>query len=158
MYDWSKLDKLAQEAEQEKQLEEADKLRLEKELEAKRKLCDRVSDNLSIDLEKLNRLELSVLYELVLSFLDDEYNDSLFTEERKLAWKALKDPAFVNYVQLKQSSQNLIQQNELLKKLGVHLSKISSDASSIKATNFVSGMFAARQIGEEIAEGPSGGD
>ena len=78
--------------------------------------------------------------------------------ERKLAWQALNDPSFVNFIQIKQSSQNLLQQNALLEKLGVQLSKISSNSSSIKTTNLFTGMLAARNLGEGLAEGFGGGD
>lgn len=162
MYEWSKLRETEAsklKAEQEKQAKEAAELQLKKEEEAqllaKRKLYDNISDNLSIGLENLNRHELNILYGLVLYLIDDK---DIEENERKLAWKALKDPAFVNYVQVKQSSQNLTQQNALLEKLGVQLSKISSDSSSIKTTNLVSGMLAARHLGEEMAEDFGGGD
>jgi len=78
--------------------------------------------------------------------------------ERKLAWQALNDPSFVNFIQIKQSSQNLLQQNALWATLGVQLSKISSNSSSIKTTNLFTGMLAARHLGEELAEGFGGGD
>lgn len=162
MYEWSKLretEATKLKAEQEKQAKEAAELQRKKEEEAqllaKRKLYDNISDNLSIGLENLNRHELNILYGLVLYLIDDK---DIEENERKLAWKALKDPAFVNYVQVKQSSQNLTQQNALIEKLGVQLSKISSDSSSIKTTNLVSGMLAARHLGEEIAEDFGGGD
>ena len=162
MYEWSKLRETEAsklKAEQEKQAKEAAELQLKKEEEeellARRRLYDNISDNLSIGLENLNRHELNILYGLVLYLIDDK---DIEENERKLAWKALKDPAFINYVQVKQSSQNLLQQNALLEKLGVQLSKISSNSSSIKTTNLVSGMLAARYLGQEMADDFGGGD
>ena len=64
-------------------------------------MYDNISDNLSIGLENLNRHELSILYGLALNLIDDK---DIEENERKLAWKALKDPAFINYIQVKQSS------------------------------------------------------
>lgn len=122
---------------------------------AKQRVYEDISGKLQDGPQNLNLQELNLLSAVVKSLVADEELEEI---ERKLAWKALKDPAFVNYIQVKQSSQSLIQQNSLLEKLGVQLSKISSNSSSIKTTNLVSGMLAARYLGEEMADDFGGED
>ena len=122
---------------------------------AKQKAYGDISNKLQNGVETLNSEDLRLLSSLVGALTSGEDVDEV---ERKLAWQALNDPSFVNFIQIKQSSQNLLQQNALLEKLGVQLSKISSNSSSIKTTNLFTGMLAARHLGEELAEGFGEGD
>ena len=82
---------------------------------AKQRVYEDISGKLQDGPQNLNLQELNLLSAVVKSLVADEELEEI---ERKLAWKALKDPAFVNYIQVKQSSQSLIQQNSLLEKLG----------------------------------------
>jgi len=138
-----------------KRIEEEQKKREEELLLAKQKACGEISSKLQNGVETLNSKDLVLLNSLVSALTSGEDVNEV---ERKLAWQALNDPSFVNFIQIKQSSQNLLQQNALLEKLGVQLSKISSNSSSIKTSNLFTGMLAARHLGEELAEGFGGGD
>lgn len=138
-----------------KRKEEEQKKHEEELLLAKQKAYGDISNKLQNGVETLNSEDLRLLSSLVGALTSGEDVDEV---ERKLAWQALNDPSFVNFIQIKQSSQNLLQQNALLEKLGVQLSKISSNSSSIKTTNLFTGMLAARHLGEGLAEGFGGGD
>jgi hypothetical protein len=87
------------------------------------------------------------------------------SEEKQLVESALGDTAIYRFLNLKNKiAQEEIfralteSQVEIAKSLGAKLSSISEKTGGIKTTSMVTGMVAARHLGEELAGEDEGGD
>tara|TARA_B110000008_G_scaffold128032_1_gene130502 strand:+ start:549 stop:1244 length:696 start_codon:yes stop_codon:yes gene_type:complete len=128
----------------------------------------RKSRHLAMKIEKdgfrsLEMSELVHIESIVKGMISSKRNFD--SEEKQLVESALGDTAIYRFLNLKNKiAQEEIfralteSQVEIAKSLGAKLSSISEKTGGIKTTSMVTGMVAARHLGEELAEEDEGGD
>ena len=97
-------------------------------------------------------MSLSIFTDPVLQILDRSFlSDSLSEEDFKLIKSTLEDNEAYRFFTLRSNARSTLQQSAILEAMNVNLSSISDKSGGIKMASMVTGMVAARHLGEELA-------
>ena len=138
----------------EKQVETERELQAERQLQAERHQAER---HQTLDLAKkikeagFNQLSLKEI-NMISTIVDRSVlSDSLSEEDFKLIKSTLADDDAYKFFTLRSNARFTLQQSALLKAMNVNLSDISDKSGGIKMASMLTGMVAAKHLGEELA-------
>ena len=98
-----------------------------------------------------NQLSLQEI-NTISTILDRSFlSDSLSEEDFKLIKSTLDDNEAYRFFTLRSNARSTLQQSAILEAMNVNLSSISDKSGGIKMASMVTGMVAARHLGEELA-------
>ena len=98
-----------------------------------------------------NQLSLQEI-NTISTILDRSFlSDSLSEEDFKLIKSTLEDNEAYRFFTLRSNARSTLQQSAILEAMNVNLSSISDKSGGIKMASMVTGMVAARHLGEELA-------
>jgi hypothetical protein len=144
--------------------EEKERQREQKqENEAKQKVEQLAGDKLKRLTEKITSSGFNSISSEELSILSYIFDSTLSgevipKEQFDLVKATLSDEQAYRFFSLRTSSRTSFQLQAMLEAMNVNLSDISKKTGGVEMASMFTGMFAARQLGDEIADDMGGGD